>query len=212
MTVLRRLARPRAACFARSDRAAASSKNFRPGFTMLELLLVIAVIGLLAALSYPALKRLLPDQQVRSELRRLESLMQKARQKASNIQKPVRVVVNCARAQAKTCVADLQTAVRRGSEVSGWETSLTDRRAFNAQVSAAAAPQAGPAGHDGEKTFPQVHWAIFMPDGRVFSDPRPFKLFMRHDSQSAELKKGWSLSVGNDSGRVFVERAEVAKP
>ncbi|MDR3155254.1 MAG: prepilin-type N-terminal cleavage/methylation domain-containing protein [Deltaproteobacteria bacterium] len=180
----------------------------RSAFTLFELLVVIAIVGILSLIAYPLLSRILPDSRVSSEVKQTDSYMQKARLKAATVQKPVRVVISCAE---DPCWIESQTAVYTGSAVTGWQADTGSRRRFAKGVSVADIA-ASPA-HDGASKAPAgVRYAIFMPDSRVYSDPRPFDLFFYPSAVTSAEKRGWRLTVGPDSGRVNTARADLTLP
>jgi hypothetical protein len=170
----------------------------------LELLTIVAIIGILAMIVYPNMSRLIPERRISSEARIIEGYLQKARVKASNVQRPIRVVINC---NATPCWVESQRAVYEGSEVDHW-VAEGDKRFINSMVAFMNA--SGGFGYDGE-ALPsdwKVFFAIYMPDSRVYSNPRPFELFLYNSEMKADVnpKDGWNLSVSNDSGRVLLKR------
>jgi Tfp pilus assembly protein FimT len=174
----------------------------------MELIVVISIVGILAMVSYPLMNRLLPNQRVSGEAKKVESFMQRARSKASNLQKPIRVVVNCT---ANPCWIESQRARYNEKVVDGWD-SEGDRRYFNTSVAVTNSrpliPSAPPLAFDGSATFPGIHYAIYMPDGRVYSDPRPFDIFLydRNLDPLTNPTDGWRVTVSNDSGRINSKR------
>jgi prepilin-type N-terminal cleavage/methylation domain-containing protein len=183
------------------------------GFSLIELLAVIAIIAILALIIFPSLMRFLPNSRVRADSRALATVMQKARLRAATIQKPIRVVLNCTQ---KPCFVDMQAAIygnptlgEDGSSVKGWTSINEERHRFNDNVSAIKLPSACATCYDGAVTVAGVTYAIFMPGSHVFSDPRPYEIFLYYNQGTAAVRPGWRLSVSNDSGRVITKRDEV---
>jgi Tfp pilus assembly protein FimT len=175
----------------------------------MELLTVMGIIAILALIAFPVMSRLVPSQRVSSDAKRVDAFMQKARLRAATAQKPIRVVLNCA---ASPCWIELQTALYTGNAVTGWGTGSGDRHVFNNQVRVFTSTTS--ADFDGATKAPAgVRYAIFMPDSRVFSDPRPFDVFFYYSSPATvNPKEGFRLSVSNDSGRVSTKREAINVP
>jgi prepilin-type N-terminal cleavage/methylation domain-containing protein len=179
-----------------------STRKSALGFTLIELIVVIGIVGILALIAYPAMSRIIPNQRVSSEAKQLDSLMQKARLRAATAQKPVRVVVNCS---VNPCWFEMQYAVYTESAVTSWRTETGSRHTLNNGVTIANSQAT--YDFDGAGPAPAgVHYAIFMPDSRVYSDPRPFDVFFYHITSTGAEKPGWRLSLGADSGRVTTRR------
>jgi Tfp pilus assembly protein FimT len=162
----------------------------------------------MVAIAFPALSRFVPNQKVSSEAKAVDSYLQKARLRAANSQKPIRVVINCA---VNPCWVELQTAVYTGSAVTSWQSESSDRHYFDRAVT--GANSLASYAFDGATAAPAgVRYAIFMPDSRVYSDPKPFDIFFYHTSSSLPSKEGWRLSLSNDSGRVNTKRETLTIP
>ncbi|MDR1656111.1 MAG: prepilin-type N-terminal cleavage/methylation domain-containing protein [Deltaproteobacteria bacterium] len=180
------------------------------GYTIIELLVVIGIIVILAGLTVPLIARHLGDSKVRVAAGNLDSVFQKARMMAVTSQKPVRVVLNCTRNVVDKCVLSLQVPVFEVITIKSWQSMPAFRREFDPSILAVKEP--GSAAYDGQKSWPNIFWAIFMPDSRVYSDPRPFTLFFFKDGQTKKARQGWLVKLSNDSGRVGVQshQAEVS--
>ncbi|MDR2349376.1 MAG: prepilin-type N-terminal cleavage/methylation domain-containing protein [Deltaproteobacteria bacterium] len=181
-----------------------------PGFSMLELLTVIAIIGILAAIIFPTMSRLIPDRQLSNDARRVDALFQKARLRAATTQKPIRAVINCASASTP-CVMELQAALYTNSAVSSWQTDPGERHVFNSN-NRVSVYRTNP-GRDGSDPVPTgVTYAIFMPDSRVYSDPKPYEIFIHMKSADLAGATGYLLTLSNDSGRVSSKKETSAVP
>ncbi|MDR1036122.1 MAG: prepilin-type N-terminal cleavage/methylation domain-containing protein [Deltaproteobacteria bacterium] len=180
----------------------ALTRKARPGFTLIELLVVVAIVGILSLIVYPAVSRMVPNQKISSEAKQVDAVMQKARLRAATAQKPIRVVLNCS---SQPCWVEIQAAVYTVASVTSWATEPGSRHVFSDGVTVRhwSATTVG----DGSSRAPSgVSYAIFMPDSRVYSDPRPFDVFFYHQGSTEPQKPGWRLSVGTDSGRVNTSR------
>jgi len=71
-------------------------KNDRAGFTLVEVLTVIAIVGVLSAIAIPSYISLLPNMRLKASARDLYSNMQKAKMAAIKRNKSVAITFNCA--------------------------------------------------------------------------------------------------------------------
>jgi prepilin-type N-terminal cleavage/methylation domain-containing protein len=82
------------------------------GFSTVELIVVIAIIGILMAIALPTYISLVPRGETKSDAQSTKQLFQKARLYASAIQRPVRVLLDCTeptrQAGARPCRLEAQ--------------------------------------------------------------------------------------------------------
>ena len=83
-----------------------SSKKDR-GFTLLELILVIALLGILAAIAMPSYKNFIDNQKIRSALNEWQSAFYFAQKEAMRIKAPVTL---CGSADGNNCKASPDAA------------------------------------------------------------------------------------------------------
>ncbi len=67
----------------------------KKGFTMLEMMVVIAIFSILALMAIPLTITLIPNAKVRSEAMNMATIMRQARLRAANTQRPTRILVDC---------------------------------------------------------------------------------------------------------------------
>jgi prepilin-type N-terminal cleavage/methylation domain-containing protein len=181
------------------------------GFSLMELLTVIIIIGLLASVSYPLLRAYKPNLTARGGARQLETLLNQARLRAASLKKPVRAVINCTRPDGfKSCFLDLQTAVYTNENVTGWSREPKERRVLDSSLTVTKKSASAP--HDGQVTVRDIYWVIFLPAGQVYSDPKPLELFVYHGSQKKPAKSGWKIAVASETGRAEMVRDTLKAP
>jgi prepilin-type N-terminal cleavage/methylation domain-containing protein len=185
-----------------------TKNNQREGFTLIELVVAMTIILIMGAVVYFSISSVLSDKRARTDAVRLETHLAKARQKAYDTKIPVRVVLNCAKAESKGCVLSTQTAVIRGTGVNGWEMSKGLKHFLNPNVNPLNVKGAK-QGFDGDKEVPGVYFAIFMPDHRVYSSPRPFDLFLRYGDKTTGDVTGYRVTLGNNSGKISLVKEKI---
>lgn len=167
----------------------------------MELLTVMAIMVVLLSVAYPLFRSYKPDLTVRSGVQKLQGLLERARLKSATQNRPIRVVLNCTRPGGfESCFIDLQSAIFKDSEVKDWDRDYGARQVLNRNVFVLKVDPKAP--HDGKQNFNNIFWAIFMPSGQVFSNPKPFGVYMYYDSVAAKKVKAWEIKVDPDNGRV----------
>jgi hypothetical protein len=146
----------------------------------------------------------MPSYKTRGDLKKLEGVFQQAKSRAMNLQKPIRVIVNCT-GSGTGCFTKVQTAIYNNGQAESWSSNAKDKIYLDEQVRIVKSINGD--GHDGQVSYSDIYWAIFMPDGRIFSDPRNddvgFDIFVYYQ-QTGNPKNGWRLTVGKETGRVMV--------
>jgi type II secretion system protein H len=174
------------------------------GFTLIELMVVIGIISLLSTAVFLSFRGLSLDRKVRTEAARLDSVLQSARTRANALQIPIRVVVDCAKANRNHCQYSTQTAQVNNASVTGW-TAPTDIHHVDAVVN--IGQKTGSLGNfDGDKTITDVYWAIFLPTRETYSSPRPFDLVFFTGNSQDSANNSYRIRISNKSGRVSFSR------
>ena len=190
--------------FALKKRPPARISNFsqgRPGFSLLEMLVVIVVLAVLTAIAVPAMMDITPFTRARTSTTMMASLMQQARLKAANSQKPVRAVVDCRAHKAKTipdqpCSMRLDMAVfKPDGTFSEWQNVPGSGRSASIPVDVAEAAGVTPVSGNPS----DVYWAVFYPSSVVSASHEPFQLTVQYRQRK---DTSWSFSLNKLSGRV----------
>lgn len=194
-----------------APRAAKGAEGaLRPGFSLMEMLVVTVVIGFLLMMAIPSLAALAPHYMVRSSAKSLESMLQRGRLLANNSQKPTRVVVDCRAARQITdksvCTIRLyvanfnksgELAVTGGTQ-GPWSEVAESRREISRMV-AVASPSPAVAANSPAN----VYWAVFLPTGRARTSHDPMRLvFSPTRGRAAPI----AVSLSQYSGRTTAGR------
>ncbi len=118
----------------------------RSGFTLLEMMVVVAILAILAMMAVPAYLRMLPYMEVKADARAVSVTFQRARMTAANSQKPTRVLLDCTAATRKPvnghptepCRLQTQLAVYNSQgAIKEWKTVDSGQIKLHLRVSAA---------------------------------------------------------------------------
>ncbi|MDR1297398.1 MAG: prepilin-type N-terminal cleavage/methylation domain-containing protein [Deltaproteobacteria bacterium] len=186
--------------------ASARGSRLRPGFTLLEMTVVVVILAVLSLAVFQGFRGLTYDRKTRVEASRLETLLTAARSRAGALQIPVRVVVDCAKAAGDRCRYSTQRARVSGSRVVGWaapqDVHQVDR-VVNIELRSGEKFES-----DGSTPLTGVYWTIFLPGREALTSPRPFDLvfFFGNDWNVGEA--GYRVRVANKSGRVSFMKNE----
>jgi prepilin-type N-terminal cleavage/methylation domain-containing protein len=69
--------------------------RFWSGFSTIELIVVLAIIGMLMAIALPTYMNIVPRRELKADAQAIKQVLQKARMSASMYQRPIRVLVDC---------------------------------------------------------------------------------------------------------------------
>jgi prepilin-type N-terminal cleavage/methylation domain-containing protein len=94
-----------------------SMPSFKAGFTIIEILVVIIIIGVLMAIAVPTYLSIVPRGELRTDARSVMNLMQRARMSASNFQRPIRVLIDCTNATRGTSFGSYDKPCRIAAQV-----------------------------------------------------------------------------------------------
>lgn len=169
------------------------------GFSLIEMLVVIAFIAILAFMVSPAMGSLVPKYHLRSSAKSVNALMQQARMNAANTGRPTRAVVDCRdhiNDSSKPCRTTLYAAVFKDTgELDSWAILPGGRN--DIPVSVYIAPLAGAT--KVASSADHLYWTVFMPAGHVKASHSPVGMVF---SSSASGSSGtWNLAISQSSGR-----------
>jgi prepilin-type N-terminal cleavage/methylation domain-containing protein len=67
----------------------------KPGFSLIELIVIVAIFGIIALIALPSYRNFVPRSETRTDANAVRQLFEKARLSASALQRPVRVLLDC---------------------------------------------------------------------------------------------------------------------
>lgn len=179
-------------------------KRPKAGFTLMEMLVICAILGILALISVPMLMQAVPGFRVKTEASSAATIMRQARLKAASTQRPTRVVISCDAHNnnaRQPCVITMQTAQYKNGAFTNWLSAANTRHAMNNRVAVIRSAQSGATGPAG------VFWAVFMPSSRVVSSHDPMiMVFVSEDRQRNPASVSWEVDINSGSGRTTLVR------
>lgn len=189
----------------------------RSGFSLMEVLVVLAVMAIILMMALPSLYVLAPNYMVRSSAQGLAALMQRARLTANNTQKPTRVVLDC-RADSQiigtsSCLMMMFSAnFDNTGELDArdpWRLAPDSRRVVDRRVRVGIPNVSGdtrPTPSPVYENIDGVYWAVFLPTGRVFISHDPMRL--RFTARNDGIVGQREVSLNPFSGRAMVRNTQ----
>jgi prepilin-type N-terminal cleavage/methylation domain-containing protein len=183
--------------------------RFRPGFSLMELIIAVAIIAVLAMMAVPALMSIVPRYELRASARSAQALLQQARLKAAHANRPARVAIDCqnhtaGEAKSPPCQATLYTAnfgtsgaLRPSpdtwSKVAGAACDLP-RSVDVAAATGSTAVSGNPA---------RLFWAVYLPDGRLLTSHQPWVLVFTSNKAKTP---SWELEPNLETGGIDLRK------
>jgi prepilin-type N-terminal cleavage/methylation domain-containing protein len=204
------------------------------GFSTVELIVVIAIIGILMAIALPTYMSLVPRSETKSDAQAVKNLMQKARMNASVFQRPIRVLVDCTpdtrQAGTKPCRLEAQVPLfnadgslknwsllpggriflHKGTDIT-YQSLPSQKKARFDSYSALfenfySNSGAGPRSYGvyGKDSFNSDSFVVVFTPSGEAISYCP--VIMRFDNQGLNGKHNWILNLINSTGHIRLEQ------
>ncbi|MDR1111541.1 MAG: hypothetical protein LBP92_12845 [Deltaproteobacteria bacterium] len=109
--------------------------RFWAGFSTIELIVVLGIIGVLMAIALPTYMNIVPRRELRTDAQAVKQILQKARMSASMYQRPIRVLIDCTddtrhgfdrpcRLEAQVPAFNANGSIKNWSQLSGSSVEL----------------------------------------------------------------------------------------
>jgi prepilin-type N-terminal cleavage/methylation domain-containing protein len=193
--------------FETTNQRRAKASRQKTGFSLIELLVVIGILGLIAAMGVPSLRTHVPATRLNSEARHLATFLRQARLKAANTQKPIRVSINCMDhftiADSPACIALMETAIFADGIMTGWSILREGRLILHDLIHVGARDKDW-LKVQGSSLHENLIWLVFMPTSQITSSfGPPINLTLWH-GDNPEDAMAWAVTLNPASGRVTV--------
>ncbi|MDR0882140.1 MAG: prepilin-type N-terminal cleavage/methylation domain-containing protein [Candidatus Adiutrix sp.] len=175
----------------------------RPGFSLMEMIVAVAIMAVLAMMALPALMSIVPRYELRAAAKSTQTLLQQARLMAAHANRPARVALDCrphvtsvrnpCQAALDTANFDTTGALVDWSRAEGTARDLPVSLAVTA--GAGSTPLAGnPAG---------LFWAVYFPGGQLKASHDPWVLVFKSEKIKTNT---WELQPDLKTGGITLRK------